>query len=258
MRRRSFLASSVPALAGLAGCVGGAGSPGTPGQSATRATTPEATSRATTDSPGPVEDAPAPPPASDVFDHLGCPSFDDSADRTVCYHAVDPSSTDVVLGVDPEVFDPYLRDGDVETLTFRLYNRSAWHFHVNPDGWGIERFDDGEWDHVAPAGHDASVVALPPGATYTWELPSEPHPTPFDERYSVLDLALSAGVYAFHVAGSFDAGFSTTETATDTPTAEPPDEHVECVGLFRLDDDVDPSAGGGTPRRTETGTRHGG
>lgn len=118
----------------------------------------------------------------------------------------------------------------------------------------MERFDDSEWVHVAPESHSVSLSLLPPGETYTWKIPSQPHPTPYDERYTVLDVALPAGVYAFHVDGSF----GTDLAETDTPTADPPEERVECVGLFRLDDDVDPSSAGGTPRSTETGTRRSG
>lgn len=248
MRRRTFLVASIPPLVGLPGCVGDASSPGTspePGAGDTPTGTTE---------PPKTDLAPAPDPATDVFADMACPSFDDAADRTVCYHRVDPSTEDVVLGVGKEVFDPYLRDDDVETLRFTLYNRSDWHFHFNPDGWGIERFDDGRWVHVAPEAHNVPLALLPPGETYVWEIPSQLHPTPFDEWYTVLDVALPAGVYAFHVAGSFGGSLGTGRTPTDTPTAEPPDERVECVGLFRLDDDVDPGSSGGTPRETEIGT----
>lgn len=206
----------------------------------------------------PTDATPAPEPASDVFRDFGCPSFDDSADRTVCYHEVDPSVADVVLGVDPEVFDPDPGGGAVETLRLTLYNRSAWHVHVNPDGWGIERFDDDEWTHVAPEGRNVPLSVLPPGETYTWEIPSRVHPGPYDERYDVLTVALSAGVYAFHVTGSFGGGLGTQGTPTATPAAEPPEDRVELVALFRLHEDVDPGSPGGTPRATETGTRRSG
>lgn len=258
MRRRTFLASSVPALAGiasLAGCLGEAGSPGTspaPGTGAGPATTEPTEPGPSSRTSPPTEPgvAPAPPPATDVFADIGCPSFVESADRTVCYHAVDPSSADVVLGVDPEVFDPDLGDSTIETLTFTLYNRSEWHFHFNPYGWGIERLEDGTWDHVEPEAVNPLLTVMPPGETHAWELPSQVHPTPRDDDRMVLDVALPAGVYAFHIHGSF----GTDLVGTSTPTDEPPEERVECVGLFRLAEDVDPGSPGGTPRATETGT----
>lgn len=255
MRRRAFLASSVPLLAGLTGCGSDTGSQGPSPEPGTRDEFPTKTRPpADADSPSGSDAALAPDPASDLFADVGCPSFDDSADRTVCYHEVDPSTADVVLGIAPELFDPDDEDGVVETLTITLYNRSDWHFHFNPHGWGIERLDDGEWVHVAPEAIHPLLSVLPPGETHAWEIPSEPHPTPFDERYTVLDVALAAGVYAFHVAGSFGGGLRTPGTPTATPTAEPPEERIECVGLFQLDDDVDPDSPGGTPREAETGT----
>ena len=253
MRRRTFIAASLPLVAATAGCVGGAGRPGASPR--TGSDDPDSTpgTSATTEPPGSAR-PPAPATASDVFDEFGCPSFDDAADRTVCYHAVDPTRVDVVLGVDPEVFDPYLEDDTVETLTFTLYNRSDWYFRFNHYAWGIERFEDGEWVHVAPDAYPEPLMELAPGGTYAWELPSEPHPSPGADRSMRLDVALPAGVYAFHVAGSFGPGFDTTEPSTGAPQGDPPDERVECVGLFRLDADVDPESSGGTPRETATGT----
>ena len=253
MQRRTFIAASLPIVAAAAGCVGGAGRPGaSPGTGSDDADATPGTST-TTDPPGSAR-PPAPALASDVFAGFDCPSFDDAADRTVCYHEVDPTRADVVLGVDPEVFDPHLDDDTVETLTFTLYNRSDWHFRFNHYAWGIERLEDGEWVHVAPEAYPEPLMELPPGRTYTWELPSEPHSSPNRDRSMRLDVALSAGVYAFHVAGSFGPEFGTRETSADTPTADPPDGRVECVGLFRLELDVDPEASGGTPRETATGT----
>ena len=247
--------SSVPLVAAAAGCVGGADAPGgAPGTGSGDADT--TTRRHTTSADGSSgsEQPPAPAPASDVFADRDCPSFDETADRTVCYHTADPERADVVLGVHPEVFDPSLRDDDVETLAFTLYNRSGWHFLFNHYAWGIERLDDGEWVHVAPEAYPEPLMELAPGGTYTWELPSAPHPSPGPDHRMLLDVALPAGVYAFHVAGSF----GNAAGGTDTPTPDPPGGRIECVGLFRLDDDVDPGTSGGTPRSTETGTRRSG
>lgn len=243
MRRRHVLHASALGLASLAGCQAGGGGPGattTTDQSPTTTdhTSPPPTTtaeRSTTTTP-----SPAPAPASGVFDGFECPSFDDEADRTVCYHGVDPAEADVVLSVGTEVFDPDYGDDVVETLPFRLYNRSQWHVHLNPDGWRIARLEDGAWTHVAPEAHDVPLVVLSPGQTYVWELPSEPHPTPRPNRYRLLDVELAAGTYAFHVAGRLGAGLD------ETPTADPPDERVELVGLFRLVRAVDPDRQGGT------------
>lgn len=136
MRRRAVLASSMSLLAGLTGCVSGTGSLGPSSTSETSVTPTETTPEGSSnrDTPPSTDAAPAPDPASDVFADFGCPSFDDAADRTVCYHGVEPSSADAVLEVAPEVFDPNLEGNSVETLWFTLYNRSARHFHFNPDG----------------------------------------------------------------------------------------------------------------------------
>ena len=251
MRRRRILAGTIPLLSAAAGCVGGTGQPRGSPDTATREQPTRTDDRTDSGDGASGSDASTTPaPASDVFAGMDCPGFDETADRTVCYHAVDPSTADVLVGVHPEVFDPNPGDGTVETLVFTLYNRSTRPFLCNPYGWGIERFDDGDWTHVAPDAHPEPLVEVPPEGTYAWELPSAPHPSPREDRRMRLDVALQAGVYAFHVTGWFAAGSNGTVTSTD----EPPETRIECVSLFRLDDDVDPSTSGATPRPTATGT----
>ena len=248
MDRRALLASLTATLAGTAGCVSGE-TPG--GRPAFTSTEPEPADPTQSDGPTTTDgtdagtatgESPEPAPASDAFADVECPSFDDRADRTVCYHAAYPAGStgtdaDLLLTAEPEVFDPDLDDATVETLEFTLYNRSDWSISFNPYDWGIERRADGGWTHVAPDAVPEPLVAVGPGGTMRWELPSEPHPSPSDGTYR-LRVALDPGVYAFDITVSY-GGFA-VETATET---SPPDERVELVALFRVERAFDPTGG---------------
>lgn len=238
MRRRRFLLASALGLSSVAGCTTNGGAQGADTSTGKSPTTTARTSPPSQTTTG----LPVPEPASGVFDGVECPSFDDAADRSVCYHEVDPAGADVVLSVEPEVFDPSPGDGTVETLEFTMYNRSRWHFHLGPYDWGIERYEDGEWVHVAPDTIEPLEYALPSGETNTWELPSAPHPSPMREAWTVLDVALRPGLYAFNLDGSFARGGG----GTTTRAGSPPDERVEFVGLFRVERTVDPGGRSGT------------
>lgn len=231
MRRRTLL-TSFATLAATAGCVSGGEAPAEqPTDDATPSPTDVHTdTRTMTDTPA------SPPDATDVFADFDCPSFDDNADETVCYHAADGS--DLVLTAEPEVFDPSLGDDDVETLEFVLYNRSEWPVSFNPYAWGIERYDDGEWSHVAPEMHPEPMTEVASGSTMRWVLPAESGHEPADDDHP-LSVALDAGVYAFHISLSYGA------VSMDTPTDAPkPDERVELVALFRVEQQFDPESEG--------------
>lgn len=231
MRRRTMLAS-IAALAGTAGCVSTGESPGE--QPTSDSVTPSPTDDHT-DTRTMTETPTSPPDATDVFADFDCPSFDDNADETVCYHAAEAAESDLLLTAEPQVFDPALRDGDVETLEFVLYNRSEWSVSFNPYAWGIERHDDGGgWTHVAPEMHPEPMTEVAPGLTMRWELPSAPHPSPSDDVQS-LSVALDSGVYAFHLT----VGYGGISTETD---ASPPEKRVELVALFRVDEGFDPES----------------
>lgn len=244
MRRRTLLAS-LATLAGTAGCVSG-------GEGAAPQATESPTSSPTdvhTDTRTTTETPPQPDAATDVFADVGCPSFDDHADETVCYHDADVETADLLLTAEPEVFDPYLGDDDVEALQFVLYNQSDWPIGFNPYAWGIERHDDGEWSHVAPETYPEPFVEQRPGTAMRWILPAESGSPPAGDDVHPLSVALDPGVYAFHLTVSY--GGISTETPTDQPK---PADRVELVALFRLEQAIDPSAEETSSRSTETGS----
>lgn len=221
MQRRTLLAT-VGTVLGSTGCLSTDDPPAnTPSGDDTVTSTDEPT--VTTDERTPGVDV---PDATDVFDGFECPSFDDAADQSVCYHTATDEA--VVLTAEPEVFDPYGGDDNVETLSFGLYNRSAWTFGVNPYDWSLHRFEgDGEWTKVAPDGPIREpLYLLDPGETYRWKIPSHSGPTPNDDNVRYLDVSLSPGVYAFSVTGSYQI--------VDDSTAAP-EGRTELVALTRVE-----------------------
>ena len=248
MHRRTLL-TSLATLAATAGYVSGgdALTGGSPDSGTPSPTDAHTDTRTTTETPATPSDA------TDVFADFECPSFDDHADEAVCYHAADAAESDLLLTAQPEVFDPYLGDDDVETLRFALYNRSEWPIRFNPYAWGIERYDGGDWTHVAPAAYPEPIVELPAGSTMRWELPSETRPartrpSPTDGDGHRLSVALDPGVYAFHLTVGY--GGVSMETPTDAPK---PTDRVELVALFRVEERLDPKSQGTSGRQTETG-----
>lgn len=243
MRRRTLLASLATAAAGTAGCIADSSDPGAPATGGSDPTDASPTDRRTdtrTATDQPVD----PPDATDVFADFECPSFSEDPDRTVCYHAA-PADPDLLLSAEPEVFDPYLADGDVETLRFVLYNRSGWPVGFNPYDWGIERYDGGEWTHVAPEAYPEPWTEVPAGERFAWALPAAARPAPEDPDVQPVAVALEPGVYAFHV----DVKLGSS-AAVDTETADAPEETVELVALFRLEESIDPTGEAGTDERT--------
>lgn len=269
MRRRTMLAS-IASLAAAAGCVNRGPDPGArPAESDTPTESPSPTdvhthTRTATETPL------RPDPATDAFADVACPSFDDHADETVCYHAADAETADLLLTAEPEVFVP--DDGD-ETLAFVCYNRSDWPVSFNPYAWGIERYEsaDGSWTHVAPDVHPEPMTELAPGATTRWVLPTDgPPETVTDGDSSVTDdgtgdggddgsgddsgevyplsVDLDPGVYAFHLTVRY--GGLSSDTPTDAPK---PAERVELVALFELEESIAPDGGTATETTGEDG-----
>jgi len=255
MRRRALLASLATTLTATAGCLGdgsaGGGSKtdddtatdtdnGTDTRSTTDTSPTDATESATsteTHTPeDPVTETPTPPRASDTFADIDCPSFDETA-RTVCYHEADLDSAPLVLTAEPEAFGPDTSDDDVETLEFVCYNRSGESVGFNPYDWGIERYDDGEWTHVAPEITPEPWTNLPDGETFTWALPSGPHPSTNDEQRQYVGASLDPGVYAFHVS---------------VMTGE--DSRTELIALFEVTTAIDPESESDDGMKTETST----
>lgn len=235
MRRRTLLAS-LATLAGTAGCVGSGEDPaGQPTDDESPSPTDDPTPSPTdshTDTRTMTETPPEPPTASDAFADYDCPSFTDNADETVCYHAA-VTESDLLLTAEPEVFDPGTDDEGTETLEFVLYNRSEWPVNFNPYAWGIERYDDGDWTHVAPDMHPEPMAETAPGETMRWVLPSEDGSSPDDDVHP-LSVALDPGVYAFHLTVSYGA------IAGDAPTDTPkPEGRTELVALFEVEGRVE-------------------
>lgn len=223
MHRRTLLASL--ATAATAGCLG---------QASDSDPTETPPSRGTWDDVGTEEGNL--PPASDEFEGVACPDLR-NADRTVCYHT-DSRDEDVVLAPESEVFDPDRDDDIIEDLRFTLGNTGKWAVQVNPYDWAIHQRDGESWSQVAPEGPVREPLAtVEPGSTLQWELPEATHPSTSGGPYRV-DTALSPGVYAFSVTGSYGAA-----GLTATPTGEPPEGTTAFVALFRLDS---PIGGAGT------------
>lgn len=249
MRRRALLTAMATTVAGAAGCIGDDASPAGDGSMTdTDTATDTPGNTATTEDPPSttvVSEGPTPPPATDVFADFECPSFEDT-DRTVCYHEAAPADVPLVLTAQPELFDPYMGDDNVEALDFTLYNRSEWSVGFNPYDWGIERYDDGEWTHVAPEMYPEPWTRLPARDTFRWSLPSEPHQAPSDDQIHQVDVALDAGVYAFRVSVSYERH----ETAVEDGR---PDGKTELIALFRIEQAIGTESDE-NGMSTETGT----
>jgi hypothetical protein len=198
MHRRIVLLAIGSAVAGTAGCLASPPTGGTP-----------------TDTPGDGG-----PDDGDPFADEPCPSFAESADRTVCAHTLDPETADVYLTVSEQVFAPTTGDDSVETLRFVLHNDSETRFGMNPYAWGIERRTEDGWSHVAPDAHIEPWTYVEPGETRDWLLSVEPHPTPAGDRTVTIAEDLSSGTYAFNVSGALDEDEGRTS--------------VECVALFEV------------------------
>jgi len=251
MRRRALLGSLAATLsAGAAGCISDSPTGSEPPTDTQTPTDTPTDVHTTEQSPTSDPSMTPPPTATDVFADFDCPSFHET-ERTVCYHEVDPTEVPLVLTAEPEVFDPDLDGEDIETLDFKLYNRSEWNVGFNPYDWGIERYDDGEWTHVAPEMYPEPWLTLKPAQRYTWSLPSAPHPSPSIDRQMGLPVPLDPGIYAFHVSVVYEASV----TATDTEETPPPSGHTELVALFRIEQAIDSTGGSdGTDDGIETET----
>jgi len=189
MRRRTLL-GLLPAAA-LAGCVGG-GDPGTePGDGS------EPGGTATVD----------PPP----YDEIGCPTFDDAAEATVCAHTAD--ATGPVL--EPE--RPVFRDDEDggRTFEFVVRNRTTDRLEFNPYDWRLHRRTDDGWTGLGPDAVPQPITSVEAGGLYRYRLATIEFDDAGDaDRPIVADLAPGA-THAFSV------------------TVAIGDERVELVCLFR-------------------------
>lgn len=207
MKRRTVLASIGVISVGTSGCLdrSGGGSP------------PTTTARPTDDSAGSTDETPGSTPGG--FDGISCPSFTDSADRTVCFHTLGGASAPVFVEPSTETFEPAPGDGSVETIEFVLHNESGAGVGLNPHAWGIERRTSDGWDHVAPEVYPEPWMTVESGETYTWVLSVAARTQAMAERTMAITEDLAAGTYAFHV---------TCITGDESGDRE----QVECIALF--------------------------
>lgn len=216
MNRRTILASLGTLPVALAGCTDSTGNPGTGTGTDT-----------TTTGPGTGTDTGTPTTATDGgtpesrFAGEPCPALGTNADRSVCWHTVDPSTAAQYLEPDTELFEPSTGDDSVETVAFVLHNQSGGGIGFNPYAWGIHRQTADGWEYVAPEAYPEPWFQLEDGQTYTWQFAVEQHPTPNADRtrYPVVDL--EDGTYAFEVTVAAEEGPNTGE-------------RVACVALFEV------------------------
>lgn len=204
MHRRTVLAALGTLTAGTAGCL-------TQGSRST----PDDSTGTDTDDPTTSPDGATP---SDPVGDVECPSFAETADRTVCW----PETGDEPLYLDASsvVFEPSAGDGGVETIEFVLHNASERAVGLNPYAWGIERQTTDGWEHVAPEVYPEPWTSVESGETYTWVLSVEEHSGAMAERTMAVTEDLADGTYAFHL----------TCMAGDESTRET----VECIALFEV------------------------
>ncbi|MFB6183591.1 MAG: hypothetical protein ABEI96_03465 [Haloarculaceae archaeon] len=207
MHRRHLLASlalSVPTLAGCSRPTARGDAAGT--DDGTVDDTPTAGGGTVDDTPTTDDGTATDGGRSSRFAGEPCPSFVSNADRTVCYHDVDPEADEIVLSPSTELFEPTTGDDTVETVTFELHNGSERGVGLNPYAWRIERRGASGWEHVAPDAYIEPWYHVDPGQSYEWALSVAPHPAPKSERTIQITQDLTGGVYAFGVDGIVGAG----------------------------------------------------
>lgn len=219
MKRRTVLATIGATTVATAGCLSDAGDRPNDG-------TETNTDGTETDDPGtdepngtatPGEDTR--PTPDDAFADIECPSFSESADRTVCWHTADLEAEPIYLDTDPAVFEQTPGDDTVESVEFTLYNDSDDAFGLNPHAWAIKRQTDSGWEHVAPEEWVQPWYTVESGETYTWRLSMTERTQAMAERTMAITEDLDDGTYAFQITGIVDE-------RSANPT------HVECLALF--------------------------
>ncbi|WP_136716398.1 hypothetical protein [Halorientalis salina] len=222
MKRRTVLATIGATTVATAGCLSDAGDrPNDDNGTSTDGTE--------TDDPGTADpkgtttagDETRPTP-DDTFADVACPSFSESADRTVCWHTADLDAEPIYLDANPDVFEPTPGDDSVESVEFVLYNDSAAGFGLNPYAWAIKRRTEDGWAHVAPEEWVEPWYTVDSGETYTWRLSMTERTQAMAERTMAITEDLDDGIYAFQITGIADE-------QSDDPT------HVECLALFEVD-----------------------
>ncbi|WP_255168681.1 hypothetical protein [Natrononativus amylolyticus] len=127
---------------------------------------------------------------------IGCPDYGDRITEHRCNDhrrvgvALEPSATTLSAP---------------GSITFTLRNRSHRSFRSNLYGWGLHRYANGEWEHVAPERVPLPLHGLHPGGTAEWTLTVRPEADDEwleDDGYTDVRFAdLEAGTYAFGIDG---------------------------------------------------------
>lgn len=135
-----------------------------------------------------------------------CPPFD-SAQRVVCYGAVDVEAMPVVLVPETRSVRP---DQPTE---FTLRNRSGQRFETNFYHWQLYKRVDGDWYYIMPEYWPEPLTALEAGEDHTWTVTVTPSRvsdgaavTGVGGTGSLTLTALGGGNYAFATDGWFKAG----------------------------------------------------
>ncbi|MFB6188899.1 MAG: hypothetical protein ABEI57_03360 [Halapricum sp.] len=209
MQRRSYLAALGGAFAvATAGCMSAADDPGNspPADGSTTTTEPPDGSMATDEAL--------------AFADVGCPSFDEHADRTICSTTADEGVPVRFDPPQPAAFEPTTDDDTVETFPITLANHSETTFGFNPYAWALKRHTDEGWVHVAPDAVPEPWTTLEPGESYTFSLSAESIPTQRVDGSRSIVLDLDSGVYAMVIDGLLGEDESS--------------ERIECVALFAV------------------------
>ncbi|MFC7324589.1 hypothetical protein ACFQMF_08355 [Halorubrum rutilum] len=135
-----------------------------------------------------------------------CPSFE-SAERVVCYEAVDPEATPIVLA-------PESRSVRSDRSTgFTLRNRSEQRFETNFYHWQLYKRADGDWYYIAPQSWPEPLTPLAAGDEHTWTVTvangrvgDGDSVEPVEGTESLTLAGLGGGHYAFGADGWFAAG----------------------------------------------------
>lgn len=223
MKRRAVIVS-IGALVAGAGCVDSSSPSDEDETGETDKTPTDNTQNDGTPSDTPRDNPDEGDAAGTSFEDIDCPSFADSADRTVCSHT--DTDSDVYPTVSQDVFTPTTADDSVETMAIVVHNESDGLFGFNPYDWAIKRHTDDGWEHVAPDAVVEPWYNLSAGDAYTWELSVESHSdTEGDQTRSITE-DLDSGTYAFQMTGFLNDADEESSPGNGT--------HIECIALFSV------------------------
>lgn len=135
-----------------------------------------------------------------------CPSFE-SAERVVCYEAVDPEALPIVLAPESRSVRPN------RPTEFTLRNRSEQRFETNFYHWQLYKRVDGDWYYIAPQSWPEPLTPLAAGDEHAWtvtvatgRIGDGDSIEPVEGTESLTLAGLGGGRYAFGTDGWFAAG----------------------------------------------------